>query len=62
MPEDAQLLSNIMLSAVLLPAGFIMLFALLIGNTDVSRDMAYVCYITIGLIVAVFVIEGWIDR
>lgn len=60
--EDAQISSNIMLTAILLPVGFVMLSAFLTGNTDVSRDMAYVCYIITGLIVTVFVIGAWIDR
>ena len=60
--EDTQILNNILLTTVLLPVGFIMLSAFLTGNTDISRDMAYVCYIITGLIVAVFVIGAWIDR
>ena len=62
MTSDAHTIGSILLTAILLPAGIIMLSALLLENIDTAREMAYVCYVVTAFIVIVFVTGIWIER
>ena len=60
--EDAYIIGNLILTAILMPIGIIMLSTFLTGDIDMRRDMALAVYIITALIVIIVVLGTWTER
>ena len=60
--DNGYIIGSLALTALLMPAGIIMLSAFLLGDINTTREMAYVCYVVVAFIAIVVVIGIWIER